>query len=128
MDEQTHCRFCLRRFARKERTVTIESWNGDFDICLECADAETAGELLALARDHGTGANNLKDALAAAEIHGDNVAAQLVENAGDAARRDDFGQAMHLLRLAAEPKYSSIEECRAAYDNAMAEKRGAVTV
>ena len=43
----------------------------------------------------------------------------LAVEAGDAARRGDLDECLHRLRLAVDPKWTSVAQCRAAYDEAI---------
>jgi hypothetical protein len=49
---------------------------------------------------------------------------KLTDEALSCAERGDFDEARHRLRLRDHPKWSSPQECQAAYDSAMAAKRG----
>jgi hypothetical protein len=51
------------------------------------------------------------------------VAEQLTVEAFDCARRDDFEEARHRLRLRDNPKWFNESECGRAYAAAMADKR-----
>jgi hypothetical protein len=53
---------------------------------------------------------------------------QLTDEALSYARRGDFDEARHRLRLRDNPKWHSVEECQGQYDAAIAEKRARESV
>lgn len=101
---------------------------GEEGLCMECSDAWVAAELLADIRE-GCDLTDMRFRFfwADSETVGTNDVTQLIYEASNAARRGDLDQSEHLLRLAAEPKWGSEEDCQAAYDQAMADKRQMVT-
>ena len=84
-----------------------------------CGLVEAARELL---RDLRAGEADALAQLAAWEPPCDiarSTVGHLIREAQDAARRGDIGEAMHRLRLAAEPKWKHLDYCAAAYAAAM---------
>lgn len=103
-----------------------EDWQ-DFDgvyRCDECLAAKVAKGLLSDARD---GCDTfLADLAEQASRHAGtdcNEVERLIVEASDAAARGDADEAVHRLRLAAEPKFESLDDCKQQYQKAMADKR-----
>lgn len=95
-----------------------DCYHPDFgDVCAACFDAYSAEDARdAFAAGDPFEARDLLMGLAPASV---DVCAELIRNAQDCARRDDWDGAAHQLRLLIEPKWSSEAECRAQYDAAM---------
>lgn len=94
----------------------------DDEICVVCSDAGLAADVLdEFAAGRIADARDLLNALAS-ESSG--AVADLIREAQDCARRADWDECAHRLRLITQPKFKSMDECRARYETAMVVRRG----
>lgn len=87
--------------------------------CASCGLEDDAAELLAALRAGEPDARGCLEAWTPRCDIAQSIIGRLIGEAQDCARRGDLDEAMHRLRLAAEPKFESRADCEAAYAAAM---------
>lgn len=110
------CSGCGSRFKINEHSHDYEPWMPP--LCAECALAEEAGEIRAVLQsgDVRRAAEMLAEHVSyPPPIGGKEMVAGLMYEAADYLRRGDAEEAAYRLRVAAQPKWSSIEECKEQY-------------
>lgn len=122
----TTCSGCGARTMVDPNDLDYEPWMPPQ--CTECQIASEAGEILDRLRC-GERREPLADLAEITtmppQVRPEHMVEALIYEAGYYARRGDLVEAMHRLRLAAEPKFSNTRECKEQYDAAMIETRRA---
>lgn len=120
------CSSCGARTRIDENDVDYEPWMPQH--CSECGRAEVADEaryLISKGKPDEAAELLAEHVSYPPGVAQDGMVAALMYEAADYLRRGDESEAAYRLRLAAEPKWDSINDCKEQYEAAMVETRRA---